>query len=200
MEEALGVLRGLDLGGMVLEALSPKSEAFSAEKIGTGIEEREKGKESNGTKDLRITLRGLKSMQAPASTSVLYAPPLHSSALSSFCLALKKIFTDAGLLVPDDRGLLLHVTVVNTVYVPRGRGQGHGQSQGGVRDGGGSGGAEQRRKGRITIDAQEMLEDWAEFTWMEGVKVERVAVCRMGAKKGADGEEAYVVEGSVDMP
>jgi activating signal cointegrator complex subunit 1 len=35
---------------------------------------------------------------------------------------------------------------------------------------------------------------------MSNVRIEKVAICRMGAVKGEDGEEAYGVEGSVDMP
>lgn len=190
---ALAVLRGLDLRGMVLEALvlgkSEKEEKSGEKKEGgsQGGEERESSGESSGSRGLKITLQGLKSMHDPTSTSTLYAPPVDSPALLSFCQQLKDAFTDAGLLVPDARPLLLHATVLNTIYVPRG-GRGKG--------GGGHGG----KKGRITIDAEEMLEDWADFVWMEGVRVENVAVCRMGAKKGVDGEEAYEVEGSVDMP
>lgn len=35
---------------------------------------------------------------------------------------------------------------------------------------------------------------------MEDARFEKVAICRMGAKVGENGEEAYEEEGSVEMP
>lgn len=91
----------------------------------------------------------------------------------------------AELLIEDNRSLLLHATIVNTVYVPgvRGKGSGHGNS-----------------KAKLTLDATELLEDYEGFVWMEGVRLEKVAICRMGAKKNEAGDEEYVVEGEVNMP
>jgi len=139
----------------------------------------------------KITLRGLESMHAPSQTSILYSSPADPDGrLYAFCSALRAAFAD--FLVPDDRPLLLHATVVNTVYVP------------GVRERGSAGHGKQRAK--MTIDAREVLERYAETVWMEDCGVERVAVCRMGARKIRDkdgretGDEEYVVEGEVEIP
>jgi len=143
--------------------------------------------DSKEKEELRITLKGLQSMHAPSSTSTLFVPPVTSSpTLLNFCQRLKDAFTKAELLVPDDRPLLLHATVVNTIYVPGVKGKGRGGGHG-------------KRKGKLTFDASELLEDWEDFTWMEDVRIERLNICRMGAVKGEDGEEAYGIEASVDM-
>ena len=77
---------------------------------------------------------------------------------------------DAGFLVKDERPLLLHATLVNTIYVPGVRG-----SRG---------------------DARDVLGRYEDTVWGRG-RVEKVVICRMGAKKRQDGSEAYVVEGEV---
>lgn len=55
----------------------------------------------------------------------------------------------------------------------------------------------------MTIDAREILERYEEYTWMEDVKVEKVAICKMGAKKemvdGVVVDEAYEVEEDVEF-
>ena len=45
-----------------------------------------------------------------------------------------------------------------------------------------------------------MLEDFEDRVWMEDVRVEKVAICRMGEKRGEGGEVEYEVVGWVDMP
>jgi activating signal cointegrator complex subunit 1 len=173
VEKALEVLGSLDLNALLNKAGVGMS--------GSGGKEKEK--EWQG---LRVTLKGLETMHNPSATSILYAPPLSSPTLTSFCTSLRQAFLDAELMVPDTRPLLLHATVLNTVYVP------------GVRKGNGGHG---KSKARMTINAQEMLEEYEEFVWMEGVKIERVAICRMGAQKvGGELGEKYEVVGSVKMP
>lgn len=50
------------------------------------------------------------------------------------------------------------------------------------------------------------MERYRDYEWMRDVRVEKVAICRMGAKKvvdeegGETGDEEYDVEGEVDMP
>lgn len=142
--------------------------------------------ESGGAGDLKITLRGLTSMHDPSKTSVLYTSPVDSdNTLLNFCEKLKDAFADADLLVKDSRPLLLHATIVNTVYVPgvRGKGSGHGKS-----------------RSKLTIDAREVLERYKEIEWMKDVRVEKVAICKMGAKANEKGEEEYIVEAEVDLP
>lgn len=150
------------------------------------------GKEKDGdvtvshkSKELKVTLRGLTSMHTPAKTSILYSEPVDEDhRLQSFCQKLKDAFTEAELLVPDTRPLLLHATIVNTIYVPgvKGRG-GHGKN-----------------RAKLTIDARDILAKYEEYEWMSDVKVEKVAICQMGAKKLEDGNEEYAVECELDTP
>lgn len=74
---------------------------------------------------------------------------------------------------------------MNTVYAP------------GVRDGRGGHG---KSKAKMTLDASVLLEDWREHVWMRDVRLEKVAICRMGAKDDGEGGQRYEVEGEVDMP
>ncbi|KAK0102458.1 hypothetical protein ONS95_006077 [Cadophora gregata] len=146
---------------------------------------------------LYITLQGLQSMHDPSKTSVLYTAPLDPDLrLYRFCVKLREVFKD--FLVGEQRPLLLHATVANTVYV-KGRGTGRGRRDGGRARGGRTAG-EGRGKERLVLDARELLGDWEDFVWMKDVRVEKVAVLRMGAKVGESGEEEYEVEGEVDMP
>ncbi|KAI9735727.1 MAG: hypothetical protein M1818_006335 [Claussenomyces sp. TS43310] len=151
---------------------------------------------------LIITLRGLHSMHPPARTSVLYASPDDPSGrLHAFCAALHQRFARAGFLLPDPPGrrqqLLLHATIVNTIYARRGADSSRG-SQGRGRGRSGTGAGAKGR--RFTIDATALLPRFAEHVWMRDVRLETVALCRMGAKKGPDGDEMYEVEGEVSLP
>lgn len=66
---------------------------------------------------LKADLKGLVSMHAPHKTSILYATPTDASErLYPFCVAVQKLFAEKGFLVPDDRQLKLHATIVNTIY------------------------------------------------------------------------------------
>jgi len=136
-------------------------------------------------KPLKVTLRGLESMHTPSKTSILYASPTGDDRLYSFCKKLKDTFTEAGFILEENRPLKLHATIINTVYVPgvRGTGGGHGKS-----------------KAKLTLDAREILEDFEDFGWMADVRVEKLAICKMGAQKNEDGEEEYAVELEVGMP
>ena len=128
----------------------------------------------DGSQELRITLKGLHALRNPAKTTVVYAPPEDpTGVLYNFCSRIKTTFQDAGLMPKEDRPLLLHATVINTIYVPGGRG-----------------------KNRLEIDAREIVGRYDDFMWMEGVEVDRVTICKMGAKKveGEDDERYEVVE------
>ena len=150
-------------------------------------------------KRLEITLRGLASMQLADRAAVLYAPPVDElGVLQGFCERVRQVFTEAELMVDEGRPLLLHATVVNTVYVRDNRGRG---GRGGSRGRGGRGGRGGGKRERLVFDATEMLERYENQVWMAGVPLETMAICRMGAKKvvGVDGEEdeAYEVEAEV---
>ncbi|KAF2433962.1 hypothetical protein EJ08DRAFT_646851 [Tothia fuscella] len=129
-----------------------------------------------------INLTSLHSMHSPHSTSVLYAHPQDPTfRLLPFCTNLQALFTSEGYIIDDNRPLKLHATIVNTTYAKAG----------------GRGGAPMR------IDATSLIEKFRDVVWAEGVRVERVAICKMGAKKilgeggvvvGEEYEEVAVVE------
>jgi activating signal cointegrator complex subunit 1 len=129
---------------------------------------------------LSITLKGLHAMQSPAKTSVLYAAPVDTEGiLYRFCEQIKTAFQEAGLMAKEDRPLLLHATVVNTIYVKDGRG---------------------RRREKLTLDARDMVSLYDDYVWLENMPLDKVTLCRMGAKKieGTD-DEAYEVEAEVEF-
>ncbi|KAM7208469.1 Protein kinase A anchor protein, nuclear localization signal domain containing protein [Naviculisporaceae sp. PSN 640] len=161
--------------------------------------------ESSEEEELKITLRGLRSMQSttPQKSAVLYAPPVDPRGrLQQFCEGVRKVFQDAGLMVSEDRPLLLHATVVNTIYVKGRKTQGQGQSRGTGR-GRGRGGGRHNHRERLTIDATGILDRFEDHVWMEDVKVEKIAICKMGARKvevdGVVVDEEYEVVGEVDV-
>jgi len=138
---------------------------------------------------LDIALRGLQSMQPAARASVLYAPPADQEGiLQQFCETIRSAFQEAELLVPEDRPLLLHATIVNTVYV-KGRRQ--------------AGGKGKPRGGKPTIDARGILDRYEDCTWMDKVRLEKIAICKMGAKKtevdGVVVDEAYETVVEIDV-
>ncbi|KAI1418111.1 kinase A anchor protein [Hypoxylon sp. FL1857] len=130
---------------------------------------------------LSVTLKGLHSMQPTASrSSVLYASPVdNEGTLLRFCEELRATFQEAGLMAVENRPLLLHATIINTIYV-KGRNRG-------------------KRHEKPTIDARGILDRYGDFVWMEEVPVEKIAICKMGAKKQEDGDEAYEVEAEIDL-
>ncbi|KAI0113760.1 AKAP7 2'5' RNA ligase-like domain-containing protein [Nemania sp. FL0031] len=95
---------------------------------------------------LSVTLKSLHTMQSAAKASVLYAPPLDTDGvLTKFCEKLRSAFQDAGLMIEDTRPLLLHATILNTIYV-KGRNS--------AREGRGRG----RNREKLTIDARQILD------------------------------------------
>ena len=167
VEAALTLLRSLDLRGQM-----PSRERQATDGAGSR------------PPPLSVTLRGLESMHDPAKTSVLSVAPVDEDrTLSEFCHKLREAFEAADLLVPDTRALLLHATIINTIYLV-GRGSGNGR----------------KRAPKLTIDAREMLQKYETFEWMRDVRVERVSICRMGARAVEGGDEEYVVEGEVAIP
>ncbi|KAI0882518.1 kinase A anchor protein [Annulohypoxylon maeteangense] len=171
---------GLEKAVALLKTLVPRSILTSikvAEATSAGMT-----KEPSGSPPplLSLTLRGLHSMQPSASkTSVLYASPSDTEGtLQRFCEDLRSTFQEAGLMAVENRPLLLHATILNTVYV-KGRKKG--------------------RKEKLLIDACGILDRYDDFVWMEDVPVEKIAICRMGAKKQEDGDEAYEIEAEIDL-
>ncbi|TEA19551.1 Uncharacterized protein C8034_v009385 [Colletotrichum sidae] len=167
IERAVEVLRHLN-PREILEGVKPLSSLTPL------------GNTASAPEKLSITLRGLHSIQPAPKASVLYAPPIDSDGiLRSFCEKVKAVFQDAEVMEKENRPLLLHATVVNTIYVRGGRG---------------------KKGARITIDSRDILGRYDDFVWMEDVPVEKIAICRMGAKKieGVDDQE-YEVEAEIDF-
>lgn len=124
------------------------------------------------TEPLMVSLAGLQSMHNPVKTSILYTSPADLTfRLRGFCEALCNQFTSRGFLVPDKRPLLLHATIVNTLYAKgsknRPKDSGHGKSNHGV--------------GKF--DATALLEEFGAYEWAKDIRIEKVCICQMGAKK-----------------
>ena len=96
-----------------------------------------------------------------------------------FAERLRQEFVQAGFALEEKRDLKLHATIVNTLYASK-RGKG--------------------RKGKVVLrfDAREMMERWKDEVWAE-VRLERVAICEMGAKVDESGWERYVEVGGVEL-
>ncbi|KAI1132145.1 kinase A anchor protein [Nemania abortiva] len=138
---------------------------------------------------LSVTLKSLHTMQSAAKASVLYAPPVDTDGvLTRFCEKLRSAFQEAGLMMEDTRPLLLHATILNTIYV-----------KGRRNSGGGGGRGKGKNRDKLTIDARQILDRYDDYTWMEDVPVEKIAICKMGAKKQEDGDEVYEVEAEIDV-
>jgi activating signal cointegrator complex subunit 1 len=189
VDGALALLKSLDIPSLLAAAAAAASPPLSRAAQSKGTESKEK--EDAKLTTLRVTLQGLKSMHDPTSTSIMYAAPVDPSGqLQTFAEALRDVFTASEFLIAESRPLLLHATIVNTVYVPGVRGVGRGQG---------------KRKGKLTLDVRDVLERYKGCEWMRDVRLEKLAICRMGAKKEVDGEgretgeEAYVVEGERDL-
>lgn len=125
-----------------------------------------------------ITLSGLHSMGSPSSTTVLYAAPEGTaSRLHNLCTAIRELFKSANLLVHEDRPLLLHATIINTIY---NQPQGHSDQKGDAQVQGSHRRPNRRPK---RIDATELVEKYAGFEWAKEIRVEKVSICKMGAQK-----------------
>jgi activating signal cointegrator complex subunit 1 len=138
---------------------------------------------------LKITLKGLHCTQSPEKTSVLYAPPSDSQGiLQSFCEKVRAVFVKEGLVQEADRPLLLHATIINTVYVKGANARGSQPQRG--------------KRSRLTIDARDIVDRYEDYVWIQDMAIEKIAICKMSAQPvegGEEGDQAYVVEAEVDM-
>ncbi|KAM0794746.1 kinase A anchor protein [Usnea florida] len=128
---------------------------------------------------LHLSLTGLHSLRPPTRTSSLHASPSSSSSphLHPFALALRTAFTSAGFLVEEPRPLVLHATVLNTIYAREKKGGTRKGQKGGKGWWGGK------------FDARYLIERYENMVWMEGIRIEKVAICEMGAKDVVEEEE-----------
>ncbi|KAI5370174.1 Putative protein kinase A anchor protein, nuclear localization signal [Septoria linicola] len=166
---------------------------------------------------LSTGLRGLESMHAPEKTSILYVAPSDAqNRLHPFCLALQKTFKEEGFLIEDDRELKLHATVVNTIYA-KGRKKPPSKavtilSNGQVVSQTSNEPSEDRSAGHgpnanapLKFDARKILEQYCDHTWVDSVRLDRIAICEMGAKEITNNEgeivdERYTEVASVGLP
>jgi activating signal cointegrator complex subunit 1 len=200
LEKAIDVLERLDVKNLFSDAAaaavasSGTLESSTTTKV-TGtptVESKNPASPLVALAPITIDLKGLASMHDPQNTSILYIDPSDAThRLYPFCLALQKIFREEGVLLPDDRDLKLHATIVNTIYAKgkNNRSQGHGP----------------HANAPLKFDARALLEEYEDFVWAEGVVLDRIAICEMGAKKRVDGEgnvvgEEYTEVASVDLP
>lgn len=135
-----------------------------------------------------ITLRGLHTFQKADKATVLFAPPSdQSGVLHGFSEKIKALFKEANLLAPDDRPLLLHATIVNTIYV-KGNRTSHGKK---------------RSDRTFVTDAQAIMDRYEDQVWLENAPLEKIAICRMSAKpieeNGTVVDAAYEVEAEVEL-
>ena len=158
-------------------------------------------------------------MHSPTNTSILYIPPSDpTQRLYPFCLALQQLFQDEGVLLSDNRDLKLHATIVNTIYAkgrrekkkknstPTKQGKASSADPGPQED------EDDRSQGHgplsnapLKFDARRLLDEYRNFVWAEGVVLDRIAICEMGAKKRFDAEgivvgEEYTEVASVGLP
>jgi AKAP7 2'5' RNA ligase-like domain len=217
VEAAMKLLRDTDLGKILREAKpvsqSPaklSGDSHELEQRSTTITTSSRGKPQTLTQaimppsnlhshplpqPLTISLHGLSAFPTLSDATVLYARAHDATArLHSFCIALRQQFIDAGF-IEEKRDLVLHATLVNI------------KKNQGRRSGGGRG------MGKITIDARRLAGVYngegsdsvdgkggyvgtEEYVWAEGVEIDRVRICKMGAKKVEDetlGQEYEVV-------
>ncbi|KAK6340088.1 hypothetical protein TWF730_001861 [Orbilia blumenaviensis] len=155
---------------------------------------------ANGDNKLYIDLKGLEPMLNSKSKitgcRVLMVPPKDASSsppgrLLQFCEALRSHFLEKGILTAQDWPLKLHATVVNTVYCKRIKVGLEGRNSG-KRD---RNQRANRAPERVEFDATDVLERYKDHVWAEGLEVDRVQICKMGAKKG---KEVVMDDGSVE--
>ncbi|KAK4555671.1 hypothetical protein LTR86_007424 [Recurvomyces mirabilis] len=162
---------------------------------------------------LTIDLHGLVSMHDPQKTSILYSAPQDpTERLYPFCLAVQKLFKDASFLIDENRELKLHATIVNTIYAkgrtkrpPKNaqrqqtpepdqsvRASVEAPEGPAISDSAAGHGPE--ADAPLKINATHLLEQYEDFVWANDVKLDRIAICEMGAKKITDAEFRVVDE------
>ncbi|KAH7075358.1 AKAP7 2'5' RNA ligase-like domain-containing protein [Paraphoma chrysanthemicola] len=220
LEAAKQDLQDLNLHNL-LRDISTQAIAEKAAEDGT-ISENLNAAAMPDTDGLTVSLEGLVPMQEATKTSILYASPQDATGrLMPFAQALRKRFVEGGWVVDEGRDLRLHATIINTIYAKsgsRGRG-GQGKIASNTIRGREDRPHTQRPSTEDTaandsdkddtkidtaaghgpnaqswlrFDARDLIEEYKDFTWADNVRIDRVQICKMGAKKvwsgGAQGE------------
>ena len=219
LSEAIQFLKTLDVISLLRDASTLKyaSDPSSLiEKPGDGNSVKDQlgasGALEHNAAPIQVDLKGLTSMHAPQNTSILYCAPTDlSGRLYPFCQALQTLFKEKEFILPDDRPLKLHATIVNTIYAKGRKPRPHPNSrpqnapsgssistaveQGLIGDTrGNSEGHGPNANAPLKIDARAILDKFQDFVWAEGVVLDRIALCEMGAKKVSDASGNVIAE------
>lgn len=198
LQEALEYFESLDLGAMLREA------------EGNTQTQAQKQAQVNH-QSFNLSLESLDALPQESAATVLHAVPVDpTSRLYPFCESLREKFFEAGFMLGESKGrpLLLHATVVNTIYVKGRRG---GQRPRDQNYG--------KKNERFTFDARDLLACYRDyyvddsrttprststvlsadkglgsaeqeqgqvkrpFVWARDFPVDSVCICEMGAKK-----------------
>lgn len=175
LDKAVKLLKSLRLRDIMSTVRTPVIPGSSA------------GEAAKEQPELLITLKGLHTFQKADKATVLFAPPSDQTGLlQGFSEKVKALFKEANLLAPDDRPLLLHATIVNTIYV-KGNRSSHGKKKG---------------DRTFVTDGQAIMDRYEDQVWLENAPLEKVAICRMSAKPVEENGEvvdaAYEVEAEVE--
>jgi activating signal cointegrator complex subunit 1 len=216
LEESKLFLQDMSLH-RILRDLTQRQAAERAAEEGT-ISENLNAAAMPDTDSLTINLEALTPMQSPTKTSILYASPKDSTQrLVPFATLLRKEFTERGFMLEDTRPLKLHATILNTIYAKsegrRGRkstvketlkhiehkvSPHHHEPRHDEVDNSGSGDDEPIERSEahgpdakswMRFDASRLIERYRDFVWAQDVRVDKVQICKMGAKKIWSGEE-----------
>ncbi|KAI5197000.1 hypothetical protein E4T39_07493 [Aureobasidium subglaciale] len=205
LSQATTLLQSLDLETLLQKATSDQADQTSPEI----------SHESLSTNPLTISLSSLEPMQSPTKTSILYIVPTDATnRLYPLCSALRNTFTSAGLLVPDNRPLNLHATLVNTIYIkgrkkkkkattsnPASKTENTNTTtttQTGstedkllvkecdIKANDPSSGHGPAAKSSLYLDASSLLPRYKSHIWASEIPISRLAICEMGTKKQFD--------------
>ena len=86
-------------------------------------------------------------------------------------------------MVDENRPLKLHATIINTIYAKKAagfRGRGRGGS---ITNTSSNTAPKERERGPPKLDASALVEIFADFEWSKELLIEKIAICKMGAKK-----------------
>ncbi|KAF2708528.1 hypothetical protein K504DRAFT_435087 [Pleomassaria siparia CBS 279.74] len=171
LEDAGKCLEELDLAKLLRESTSSSSSSSSSSP-------KAEAERQHMSPSLSIDLKSLVPMQPHPKTTILYATPMDTTLrLYPFACALRSHFASSGFIVDDSRPLKLHATIINTIYAkPRGRRSAQDRSQG----------HGPNAKSLLKLDARELVDRYEDHVWAEHVRVDRVQICNMGAKKIVD--------------
>lgn len=165
LDRAVDVLRSLNLREILAGVKKPAM---------PGAEEEDNSAARGQPSQILLTLKGLHTTQKPEKSTVLYAPPVDPlGTLQEFSEEIKTVFKEGGLLVADTRPLLLHATIVNTIYVKSKTGAGRSK----------------KRDKKVIDHVQAIIDRYEDQVWMRDVPLEKVAICKMSAKPVLEGGE-----------